>query len=110
MSANDLPGLMRDFMGYHVSQVDEFGSAVDVDRIHALTSVSGSFRVRYADHIDRVCVDVVEGHPGSGRMSMQLTLEQALLLHELLSAGIADALATTTVEPLAELPAGGDSA
>ncbi|MEV6100672.1 hypothetical protein [Nocardia sp. NPDC051981] len=99
---------MRDFMGYHVSQVDEHGSAVNVDKVRVGTSVWGSFQVGYFENVDRICVDVVDGHPGRGRMSMQLTLEQAMLLRDLVSAGIADALAATAVEPLAELPAGGD--
>ncbi|MBF6236645.1 hypothetical protein IU474_06075 [Nocardia otitidiscaviarum] len=89
---------MRDFMGNHVSQVDEYGHAVDIDRISVTTMVWGSFRVKYADHIDRVCVDVVEGPPGRADMSMQLTLAQATLLRELLDAGIADALAANVIE------------
>ncbi|WP_306364629.1 hypothetical protein [Nocardia sp. CC227C] len=89
---------MRDFMGNHVSQVDKYGHAVDADRISVTTMVWGSFRVKYADHIDRVCVEVVAGHPGWADMSMQLTLEQATLLRSLLDAGIADALAANVVE------------
>ncbi|MEV6070054.1 hypothetical protein AB0L82_26210 [Nocardia sp. NPDC052001] len=100
---------MRDFMGKHVSQVDKYGHAVDVDGIRVLMSVLGSFRVYYAAHIDRVCV-TVEGRPGRGDMSLQLTLEQAALLRDLVAAGIADAMAATLVEVPAELAAGGDAA
>ncbi|MEU6579563.1 hypothetical protein [Nocardia sp. NPDC046763] len=101
---------MRDRMGNHVSQLDEFGDAVDADEICVHTSTWGSFRVVYAAHIDRVCVEVNDGYPGRGRMSMQLTLEQAALLHDLLGAGIADAMAATVIESRAALPVGGDPA
>ncbi|MGW5228669.1 hypothetical protein ACWEP5_27490 [Nocardia niigatensis] len=101
---------MRDRIGHHVSQLDKYGDAVDADGIRVHTSVWGSFQVTYAAHIDRVCVDVIEGYPGRGRMSMQLTLEQAALLHDLLDAGIADAMAATVIESRAALPAGGDPA
>ncbi|MEU1205490.1 hypothetical protein [Nocardia sp. NPDC005825] len=101
---------MRDFMGDHVSQVDKYGHAAGDDGVFMSTSVRGSFRVNYAAHIGKVCVSVEDVLRGGGRMSMQLTLEQAMLLRELVDAGIADALAATTVEPLAELPTGGDPA
>ncbi|MFE3028716.1 hypothetical protein [Nocardia tengchongensis] len=97
---------MRDFMGNHVSQVDVHGHQADVDKIHVSTTTLGSFRVRYAAHIDKVCVEVIEGYPGMARTAMQLTLEQAALLHDLLDGGIADAMAATVVE----LPAVGDPA
>lgn len=89
---------MRDFMGNHVSQVDARGTAVDGDGIHVLTTTLGSFQVHYAAHIDRICVDVVGGGTYHGRTTMQLTLDQAMLLRTLLDAGIADAIAATTVE------------
>ncbi|MFE3057114.1 hypothetical protein [Nocardia sp. NPDC059236] len=96
---------MRDFLGNHVSQVDEYGSAVDVDGIRVGTSVWGSFRVGYFENVDRICVDVLDGHPGRGRMSMQLTLEQAMLLRDLVDAGIADALAAQAItEPVSVAP------
>ncbi len=101
---------MRDFMGAHVAQVDDHGHAVDVDGVNVSTSVWGSFRVRYADHIDKVCVAVEEGYPGRASTTMQLTLEQATLLRDLLDAGIADAIAATVVESTVALPVGGDPA
>ncbi|MFE3052697.1 hypothetical protein [Nocardia sp. NPDC059239] len=96
---------MRDYMGNHVSQVDKHGYAVGVDAIRMSTSVWGSFRVRYAESVDKVCVEVEDEHPGRGRMSMQLTLEQAMLLRDLVDAGIADALAAQAItEPVSVAP------
>lgn len=95
---------MRDFLGTHVSQVNEHGSQVDVDEVFVMTSSRGSFRVKYAANVDRVCVEV-EGPPFGGSMRMQLTLAQAILLRELLDAGIADTIAATAA--VLELPAGG---
>lgn len=96
---------MRDSIGSHVSQTNEFGSQEDIDDIYVTTSVRGSFRIRYYDNVDRVCLDV-KGPPFGGDMSMQLTLDQAELLRDLLDAGIADARAAKVIE----LPAGGDAA
>ncbi|OBF63929.1 hypothetical protein A9X06_09270 [Mycobacterium sp. 852002-51759_SCH5129042] len=97
---------MRDFMGSHVSQVDEYGRQKDVDDVFVSARVLGSFVVRYADNVDKVVVEV-EPQTGGGVM-MQLTLDQATLLRELLDAGIADMRAAKIVE----LPAavGGDAA
>ncbi|MGW0245509.1 hypothetical protein ACWDYH_02605 [Nocardia goodfellowii] len=92
---------MRDFMGAHVSQVDEHGWQADVDGIYASSSVRGSFRVEYADNIDKLVV-LVAARAGDS-MRMHLSLSQALLLRELLDAGIAE-MPTATV---LELPAGG---
>lgn len=96
---------MRDFMGSHVSQVDDHGSRQNIDGIYMTTSVHGSFRIRYYDNVDRICVDI-DGPPSGGRASMQLTMDQAELLRELLEAGIADMRAAKVIE----LPAGGDAA
>ncbi|NUS43736.1 MAG: hypothetical protein HOQ24_08630 [Mycobacteriaceae bacterium] len=63
----------------------------------------GSFQVRYVDDLDKVCVKV-RRFAELGGMSMQLTLNQAELLRELLDAGIADMRAAKQV---LELPAGG---
>ncbi|PPJ07833.1 hypothetical protein C5E51_16800 [Nocardia nova] len=97
---------MRDFMGSHVSQVDEYGRQKDVDDVFVSARVLGSFVVRYAENVDKVVVEV-EPQIGGGVM-MQLTLDQATLLRELLDAGIADMRAAKIVE----LPAaaGGDAA
>ncbi|WP_280266704.1 hypothetical protein [Nocardia wallacei] len=97
---------MRDFMGTHVSQVNEYGSQIDVDGVFASVCVRGSFAVRYAKNVDKVIVAV--GSDPCSEMRLQLSLDEANLLRELLDAGIADALAATVVE--LELPAGGDAA
>lgn len=101
---------MRDFMGSHVSQVDDYGYREDVDGVFVSTSVRGSFVVRYAENVGRVCVEV-EPQDTSGMM-MQLTLDQAILLRDLLDAGIADMQAAGVVDaaPVLELPASGDAA
>ncbi|MGW0054374.1 hypothetical protein [Nocardia nova] len=97
---------MRDFMGSHVSKVDEYGHQEDVDGVCVTTSVRGSFVVRYYDNVDKVCVDITS-RQGSGDVGLQLTLDQAILLRGLLDAGIADMRAAKIVE----LPvAGGDAA
>ncbi|MFE3229860.1 hypothetical protein [Nocardia sp. NPDC059228] len=97
---------MRDFMGANVSHVDEYGHQADVDDVFATSHVRGSFRVRYARNIARIVVTVTSA--SFDEMGMQLTLEQATLLQELLGAGIADMSADTpTVEAVLELPAGG---
>jgi hypothetical protein len=95
---------MRDFMGSHVSQVNEYGRQQDVDNVFVTARVHGSFVVRYAENVDRVCVEV-EPQIGVG-MGMQLTLDQAILLRGLLDAGIADMRAAKIVE----LPAAGGEA
>lgn len=89
---------MRDFMGNHVSHVNEYGHAVGGDGVNATASVWGSFRVHFAENIDRVCVAIEDECPGRGRMSMQLTLEQAVLLRGLLDAGIEDARAAKFID------------
>ncbi|MBF6132800.1 hypothetical protein IU501_07260 [Nocardia otitidiscaviarum] len=89
---------MRDFMGNHVSKVNRHGHAVGGDGVAATASVWGSFRVHFAENVDRVCVAIEDEYPGRGRMSMQLTLEQAVLLRELLDAGIEDARTAQGVE------------
>ncbi|PSR62126.1 hypothetical protein C8258_25795 [Nocardia sp. MDA0666] len=99
---------MQDFMGAYVSKVDKFGHQEDVDEVVATASVRGSFRVKYYANVYKVCVDV-RGQLGSGDIGMQLTLDQAILLRELLAAGIADMQAAKTAQVL-ELPAGGDAA
>lgn len=91
---------MRDFLGAHVSQTDEFGHPADVDGVQVSVYVTGSFQVKYAKHIDRICLSVARW-TGHGDMRMQLTLQQATLLRKLLDAGIADALTA----PASELPA-----
>ncbi|MEV6769926.1 hypothetical protein AB0N05_14995 [Nocardia sp. NPDC051030] len=97
---------MRDFLGAHVSNVNEYGGQVDTDGVFATSSVRGSFKVRYASNIERLVVSVTSNC--FDEMGMQLTLEQATLLRELLSAGIADMVAATkSVPPVLELPAGG---
>ncbi|MEC3957526.1 hypothetical protein VMT65_31145 [Nocardia sp. CDC153] len=97
---------MRDFMGANVSQVDEFGHQVDVDDIFATSHVRGSFNVRYQRNVDRLIVTVTSR--SFDEMGMQLTLEQATLLLELLGAGIADmSTDIPSAEPVLELPAGG---
>ncbi|WP_227982718.1 hypothetical protein [Nocardia spumae] len=101
---------MRDFMGAHVSQINKYGHQEDVDGVFVTTSVRGSFKVRYAESIDRLVVAV---EPGTcSDMSMQLTLDQAILMRDLLDAGIADMQAAQAVEvaQVLELPAGGDAA
>lgn len=95
---------MRDFMGSHVSQVNQYGRQEDVDDVFVGVRVHGSFVVRYADNIDKVVVEV-EPRIGIG-MGMQLTLDQAILLRGLLDAGIADMRAAKIVE----LPAAGGEA
>ncbi|WP_280411802.1 hypothetical protein [Nocardia asiatica] len=86
-------GVLRDYVGHYVIAASESGVPVDTG-VSAEISVHGSFRVRYAAHVDRVCVRV---YPASSSayvgMSMQLTLEQATALRALLDAGIADAVA-----------------
>lgn len=99
---------MQDFMGAHVSKVDEFRHQENVDDVVVTASVRGSFRVKYFDNVDKVCVDVY-GQPYSGDLGMQLTLGQAMLLRDLLNSGIADMQAAKAVQIL-ELPAGGDAA
>ncbi|MEV5652930.1 hypothetical protein AB0L57_32165 [Nocardia sp. NPDC052254] len=101
---------MRDFMGAHVSHVNEYGHQQDVDGVFVSTIVRGSFKVRYSDNIDRLVVGV-EPETCSG-MDMQLTLDQAILMRDLLDAGIADMQAAQAVEvaQVLELPAGGDAA
>lgn len=79
---------MRNDYGDHVSGQD--------DDVCTNIRVFGSFEVRYFGHIDRVCVEV-RGKQGWARMSMQLTLEQAQLLRDLVDAGIADAVAAKAV-------------
>ncbi|WP_280373991.1 hypothetical protein [Nocardia wallacei] len=86
--------------------MDRFDHQVDVDNVHVSTAVQGSFRIKYWDHIDRVCVHVGTSL-GNGDMTMQLTLDQAVLLRTLLDAGIADAVDASSVHAL---PAGGDAA
>lgn len=98
---------MRDFMGHHVSQVDKYGYAADVDDICVSTHVRGSFCTRYAENVGKVCVEV-RRFAGDGDMTMQLSVEQAILLRELLDGAIGDALEATTVEVPAALPVGGD--
>lgn len=89
---------MRDFLGAHVSQTDEFGNPADVDGVHVSIRVAGSFQVTYAENVDRICLSVARWTDHS-EMRMQLTLQQATLLRELLAAGIADALAAAATEP-----------
>ncbi|QLY33293.1 hypothetical protein H0264_14575 [Nocardia huaxiensis] len=93
----DAGRVMRDSMGAHVSKVNSYGRQQDIDEIFVTTSVQGSFRVHYFESIDRVCVDI-QGSPFGGDVSMQLSLDQAMLLRELLDAGIADAIAATKIE------------
>ncbi|MEU6564357.1 hypothetical protein [Nocardia nova] len=102
--------MMRDFMGSHVSQVDDYGQRQDVDDVFVSTCVRGSFVVKFADHIGKLVVRV-EPQDSSG-IAMQLTLDQATLLRDLLDAGIADMQAAGVVDvaPLLELPASGDAA
>lgn len=96
-------GVMRDHFGNHVSQLDEHGFPVDIDDVFVTSSVRGSFQVRYADNIDKVCLSV-ERFGARADVTMQLTLEQAVLLRALLAAGIADAIAASSERPA--LPAG----
>ncbi|MFC9897276.1 hypothetical protein ACFVMC_26605 [Nocardia sp. NPDC127579] len=96
---------MRDFMGAHVSRIDDFNTQVDVDKVYINSSVRGSFRVKYSAQIDKICVGV-ESRPGIGDTTMQLTLTQAKLLRDLLDDGIADAIAALPA-PVLELPSGG---
>ena len=95
---------MRDFMGSHVSQVNEYGRQQDVDGVVVSATVHGSFVVRYAETVDKVIVEV-EPQIGTG-MTMHLTLDQATLLRCLLDAGIADMRTAKIVE----LPAAGGEA
>ncbi|MEU8900699.1 hypothetical protein AB0C65_32880 [Nocardia sp. NPDC048505] len=95
---------MRDFMGAHVSRVSKHGYQDDVDGVYATNTVRGSFRVHYADNIDQLVVSVTA--QAGDEMRMHLSLGQAILLRDLLDAGIADMKASTTATML-ELPSGG---
>jgi hypothetical protein len=92
---------MRDSWGAHVSHIDEYGHQVDLDDVHTSMRVHGSFAVRYYANADRTVITV--GTNACSEMRMQLPLDQAIVLRELLDAGITDALAATVVE----LPTGG---
>ncbi|MFI5535881.1 hypothetical protein ACIA5H_05765 [Nocardia sp. NPDC051900] len=86
-------GVLRDYVGHYVIAASESGVPVDTG-VSANIMVHGSFRVRYAANVDRVCVRVSPASSSAyAEMSMQLTLEQATGLRALLDAGIADALA-----------------
>lgn len=97
---------MRDKRGKHVTAVDKFGYGVVSDEFTVGLSIHGSFAVHYAAHIDRVCVKVMTDGITYAGMDMQLPVEKAIVLRDLLDAGIADALAATVVE----LPAGDGAA
>ncbi|MEU6828671.1 hypothetical protein ABZ894_08445 [Nocardia beijingensis] len=86
-------GVLRDYLGSYVVAASESGAPVDTG-VFADISVHGSFRVQYAEHVDRVCVRVFPASSSAyAGMAMQLTLAQAIGLRALLDAGIADALA-----------------
>ncbi|WP_280254945.1 hypothetical protein [Nocardia wallacei] len=93
---------MRDKLGNHVTAVDKHGYGAVSKEFSVSLSVHGSFAVQYYAHIDRVCVDVLTNGSTYAGMDMQLPVEQAIVLRDLLTAGIADALAATAVEPSAE--------
>ncbi|KIA61255.1 hypothetical protein FG87_31950 [Nocardia vulneris] len=63
-------------------------------------AVRGSFQVKYAEHIDKVCV-AVRRFAEYGDMTMQLTLEQATTLRDLIDAGITDAIAAKVAAAVA---------
>ncbi|GAB2666407.1 hypothetical protein [Nocardia goodfellowii] len=100
---------MRDYLGHHVTSTNQFGSPDACDAAVGI-SVHGSFAVSYAEHIDKVClkVDALQSSTFAG-MSMQLSVEKAIALRDLLDAGIDDALAATSVDEASvlELPSGG---
>ncbi|MGX1774795.1 hypothetical protein ACWIGW_21960 [Nocardia brasiliensis] len=83
---------MRDRWGNHVPAVDQHGHPADTLDVWVNTAVRGSFQVSYAERIDKVCVGV-RRFAECGDMTMQLTLEQATTLRDLIDAGIADAIA-----------------
>ncbi|WP_227984546.1 hypothetical protein [Nocardia spumae] len=88
-------------MGDYVTELDERGDAADTG-IRTSIAVHGSFRVTYAEHIDRVCVEVAPNKSSAfAQLSMQLTLEQAAGLRDMLDAAMSDYLAAHVVSPLA---------
>lgn len=91
---------MRDVLGNHVPAVDQHGHPADTMDVWVTAAVRGSFQVSYADHIDKVCVGV-RRFAECGDMSMQLTLDQATTLRDLIDAGIADAIAAKAAAAVA---------
>lgn len=76
------------------------------DEVHVRTWIYGSFEVHYAEHIDKVIVQVrCDG--GWAVMSMQLTTDQATILRDLVDAGITEAEAAKAVPAEEELTPSG---
>lgn len=98
--------MKKNHLGQYFTEADKYGFPADTD-VSADISVHGSFRVGYAANIDRVCVKVQPNEPSAyAAMSMQLTLEQAAALRDMLDAAMSDYLAAHVVSPLA-IEAGG---
>ncbi|WP_104363638.1 hypothetical protein [Nocardia nova] len=93
--------MKKSVLNEYVTEVDEVGYPADTG-INTRISVHGSFRVQYAAHIDRVCVEVAPNRSSAfAQMSMQLTLEQAADLRDMLDAAMSDYVAAQVVVPLA---------
>lgn len=76
--------------GAWVTEIDKYGAAADTG-IAAGIHVHGSFRVRYAENVDKVVVELAPATSSAfAGLSMQLSAAQAYQLRQLLDAALED--------------------
>ncbi|WP_330182737.1 hypothetical protein OHB26_03195 [Nocardia sp. NBC_01503] len=86
---------MRNLFGHHVS------GAVD-DGVHIVSQVGGSFEVYYGQFLELVVLELRAHQHGAGMASMAMTVDQAVLLRDLIDAAITDAKAMKPLRVLTD--------
>lgn len=89
--------IVTEFLGDYVIASDDTAKPVDTG-VRATIGTHGSFRTRYAGNVDRVIVELGPLHSALTTLRMQLTVEQAVGLRDLLQAAIADGYSAAEAE------------